>query len=62
MSVNFLNTSILLSRGVFRVAKGAHPSPWISEIYAFFFWGGGLPSPPQKKKKKCKSFLGKKIP
>ena len=55
MFVNFFNTSMLLSRDVFRGAKGIHPPSWISEIYAF----GGA-SPPPKKKKKCKPFLGKK--
>ena len=57
MFVNFFNTSMLLSRDVFRGAKGIHPPSWISEIYAY----GGA-SPPPKKKKKCKPFLGKKKP
>ena len=35
MFVNFLNTSMLLSRGVFRGGYGGSLPSWISEIYAF---------------------------
>ena len=62
MFVNFLNTSMLLSRGVFRGGyRGSSPS-WISEIYVFFGgeWRGSASPPPLKKKKKCKPFLRKK--
>ena len=57
MFVNILNTSMLLSRGVFRGgAMGAHPPPG-SVKYMLF---GGFWPPPPRKKKKCKPSLEKK--
>ena len=42
------------------MAKGAHPSPWISEIYAFFGGGVGLPPPQKKRKRNVSPSWGKK--
>ena len=40
MFVNFLNTSMLLSRGVFRGAMGAHPPPESVKYMLIFRWRG----------------------
>ena len=49
MFVNIFNTSMFLSRGVFRGgAKGAHP-PSGSVKYMLFFWGGGEAKTPSKR-------------
>jgi len=51
MFVNFLNTSMISSSGVFRGgAMGAHPPPG-SVKYMLFLWGGEGWSPPFPKEK-----------
>ena len=60
MFVNFLNTSMLLSRGDSGGTMRAHLPPG-SVKYMLFFLGGGVCLPPPKKRKKCKPFLGKNL-